>query len=104
MTQQQLQDRAEEVIPSTYMIDGVRFDLERCKISRGDYIAGAEWGYKEGIEQGMKFAEWVSKEGLNWHELVEKWTDPRFHPNDWAPKTTAELFEIFSNQDKTDEG
>jgi hypothetical protein len=58
-------------------------------------ISGCELGYKEGIEKGMRFSEWVTQSIYNFQ--------PHASDNIWSANrlkyaTTTELFEIFKKE------
>jgi hypothetical protein len=69
-------------------------DTENCSLyeegqinlRRLDFISGCEFGYKEGIEEGMKFGIWLN--------------EAKYDPDEgkYYQKDTAELFELFKQE------
>ena len=58
-----------------------------------NFISGADFGYKQGIEEGMRFAEWTRHQLTYYYNLDERLWRFRLHHD--KRFTTAELFEIF---------
>ena len=60
----------------------------------------ADFGYQQGIEVGMRFAEWISAKGLSRHPILGCWNKPRIPSPLLFPArlTTAELFQLFKKE------
>jgi hypothetical protein len=62
------------------------------------FISGCEFGYKEGVGEGMRFMSW-QRDMYGWSNIFEQYYS---YANTALHYTTAELFEIFKKeQDET---
>jgi len=71
----------------------IRFPNESwTQYHRNTFISGCDFGYQQGIEEGMRFAEWLSKSLYDFHTKHNIWA------GNAKRYTTAELFEIFKKE------
>jgi hypothetical protein len=73
--------------------NGELYQTDSKRKDRETFISGCEFGYKEGVEEGLKFAEWCDLKAT-WSRSRGLWSPH----DDFKYYTTAELYQIFKQE------
>jgi hypothetical protein len=73
-----------------------KYEQIRMERFRKRFIEAAEFGYQLGIEEGLRFAEWLSSNAYDLHPDHKCWIPLNGYSG--IKYTTSELFEIFKKE------